>query len=306
MNNNEIAGMNPGMNQRIRSILLLAAITAVISSGAAGCVRGNGTPEDLLESVGGENKAALDSTVIMAGSTSMEQFANMAAESFMDRYSEMTVTVQFTGSSAGVEAVLAGRADIGNSSRDLKEKERASGAVAHVVAMDAIAVITDRGNKIPSLTVEQLSELYTGSVRNWQEIGGSDIPVVTVGREAGSGTRSTFEELLGIRDLCSYANELDSAGAVMARVAATPGAIGYVSFGILDDTVCVLAIDGIEAEVENVETGAYLLWQPYIMVTDGEINEQKDSVQRFFAYLWSEEGSQLIRKAGLIVPKSVD
>ena len=129
---------------------------------------------------------------------------------------------------------------------------------------------------------------------------------MTVGREAGSGTRSTFEELLGIRDLCSYANELDSAGAVMARVAATPGAIGYVSFGILDDTVCALAIDGIEAEVENVETGAYLLWQPYIMVTDGEINEQKDSVQRFFAYLWSEEGSQLIRKAGLIVPKSVD
>lgn len=285
---------------------LLAGLAAGMAVCAAGRHRSDIMPKDLLQSVDGENQAVRDSTVIMAGSTSMEQFANKAAESFMTRYPEITVTVQFTGSSAGVEAVLTGRADIGNSSRNLKEKETASGAVGHVVAMDGIAVITDTGNRIHALTVEQLSALYTGRVRNWQEIGGSDMPVVTVGREAGSGTRSTFEELLGIRDLCSYANELDSAGAVMARVAATPGAIGYVSFDILDDTVCALSIDGIEAAAENVETGTYLLWQPYILVTNGELKKQKDSVQKFFAYLWSEEGRQLIGEAGLIVPKRMD
>lgn len=285
---------------------LLAGLAAGMAVCAAGRHRSDIMPKDLLQSVDGENQAVRDSTVIMAGSTSMEQFANKAAESFMTRYPEITVTVQFTGSSAGVEAVLTGRADIGNSSRNLKEKETASGAVGHVVAMDGIAVITGTGNRIHALTVEQLSALYTGRVRNWQEIGGSDMPVVTVGREAGSGTRSTFEELLGIRDLCSYANELDSAGAVMARVAATPGAIGYVSFDILDDTVCALSIDGIEAAAENVETGTYLLWQPYILVTNGELKKQKDSVQKFFAYLWSEEGRQLIGEAGLIVPKRMD
>lgn len=298
--------MNPDMKKSVGMKWLLAGLAAGMAVCAAGRHRSDIMPKDLLQSVDGENQAVRDSTVIMAGSTSMEQFANKAAESFMTRYPEITVTVQFTGSSAGVEAVLTGRADIGNSSRNLKEKETASGAVGHVVAMDGIAVITGTGNRIHALTVEQLSALYTGRVRNWQEIGGSDMPVVTVGREAGSGTRSTFEELLGIRDLCSYANELDSAGAVMARVAATPGAIGYVSFDILDDTVCALSIDGIEAAAENVETGTYLLWQPYILVTNGELKKQKDSVQKFFAYLWSEEGRQLIGEAGLIVPKRMD
>lgn len=235
----------------------------------------------------------------------MEQFANLAAEGFMARYPELTVLVQFTGSSAGVEAVLAGRADIGNSSRSLREKEKASGAVEHMVALDGIAVITDTGNQVHSLTTEQLSDLYTRKVQNWQEVGGSDLPVVTVGREAGSGTRSTFEELLGVRDQCSYANELDSAGAVMARVAMTPGAVGYVSFAVLDDTVYALSIDGMEATAENVSTGSYRLWQPCIMVTDGELGEQKEPVQRFFAYLWSEEGMELIRSAGLVAPSKL-
>lgn len=290
------------MKKKIKNILLLLNMVTSVLIGTAGCGRVYMMPEDNLQSVEDENKRARESRIMIEGSTSMEQFANLAAEGFMDRYPEMTVTVQFTGSSAGVEAVLAGRADIGNSSRSLKEKEKAFGAVEYVVALDGIAVITDKGNKVCSLTTEQLSDLYTGKIRNWQEVGGSDLPVVTVGREAGSGTRSTFEELLDIRDLCSYANELDSAGAVMARVARTPGAVGYVSFALLDDTVCALAIDGARATVENVRTGTYRLWQPYVMVTDGEIRMQKEAVQRFFTYLWSEEGRELIRAAGLIVP----
>lgn len=286
-------------NIKMKSILICTLIG--LSWTLDGCGRAAGMDAGgLLQAVKNENQAARDGTIIMAGSTSMEQLANMAAESFMAKYPEITVTVEFTGSSAGVESVLAGRADIGNTSRNLKEEEKASGAVENIVAIDGIAVITDHANLVTSLTAEQLAGIYTGRIRNWRELGGRDLPIVTAGREAGSGTRSTFEQLLGIRDICLYANELDSAGAVLARVAAAPGAIGYVSFEVLDDTVAVLDIDGIEATEENVKAGDYFFWQPFIMVTDGEITGQREEVRKFFDYLHSEEGRELIQAAGLI------
>lgn len=291
------------MAKRIRAGLILAGITVCLAVSLGGCSTADGMAfRRLQRAVDNENKAVRDSTVILAGSTSMEKLANMAAEGCMAQYPDMTVTVEFTGSSAGVEAVLAGRADIGNSSRSLKEEEKAAGAVENMVAADGIAVITDPGNKVTSLTAGQLADIYTGKIRNWKEVGGTDTAVVVAGREAGSGTRSTFEELLGIRDKCRYANELDSVGAMAARVASTPGAVGYVSFAVLDDTVNALAIDGVEATEENVRTGDYRLWQPFIMVTYGEIGRQSEAVQRFFGYLQSEEGRRLIEKAGLIVP----
>lgn len=295
-----------GKRNIVKVRLLLIGLLTGVSGILYGCDDAADLAEGLRQAVEYENQAVRDSTIVMAGSTSMEQFANMAAESFMAAHPGITVTVEFTGSSAGVEAVLAGRADIGNSSRSLRQKEQVSGAVGNIIAIDGIAVVTDRANPVTSLTVEQLAGIYTGRIRNWNEVGGADIAIVVTGREAGSGTRNTFEGRLGIRDLCLYANELDSAGAVMARVAATPGAIGYVSFDVLNDMVAILSINGVEAAEKNVKAGDYLLWQPYIMVTDGEIDEQKESVRMFFDYLYSEEGKQLIRAAGLIVPDFYD
>ena len=139
-------------------------------------------------------------TVVMAGSTSMEKFANMLAECYREANPGVTVTAEFTGSSAGVQAVLSERADIGLSSRTLTTAEEASGAAAYVIAMDGIAVITDRDNPVTALTTKQLADIYTGQIRDWQELGGRKQPIVVAGREAGSGTRSAFEELLGISD----------------------------------------------------------------------------------------------------------
>lgn len=241
-------------------------------------------------------------TVVMAGSTSMEKFANMLAERYREVDPGMTVTAEFTGSSAGVQAVLVGRADIGISSRTLTAAEKASGAVAYVIAMDGIAVITDVDNPVMTMTLKQLTDIYTGQIRNWKELGGKEKPIVVVGREAGSGTRSAFEELLDIRDQCLYANELDSEGAVLARVAATPGAVGYVSFGILDDTVNALSLDGVKATEEKVKAGRYPLCRPFLMITKGELDGQHRQVQEIFAYLQTEEGRELLRSAGLIVP----
>ena len=245
---------------------------------------------------------ALTGTVTMAGSTSMEKFANALAESFMVKYPGVSVTAEFTGSSAGIASVLAGSVDIGNSSRNLKDEEKDLGAVENIVAIDGIAVITDRTNTITGISTEQLADIYTGRIRNWSEVGGQDEAIVVIGREAGSGTRSAFEELVKVKDMCTYANELDSMGAVMARVAATPGAIGYVSLDVLNDTVQALSLDGIEPTEENIRACHYLLGRPFIMVTKGEISAQSKAVQEIFAYLRSEEGQELIKKVGLIIP----
>lgn len=249
-----------------------------------------------------EGAADLSGTITMAGSTSMEKFANALAESFMAKYPGVTVTAEFTGSSAGIEAVLAGSVDIGNSSRSLKEEEKASGAVENIVAIDGIAVVTDPANTVTALTTEQLQDIYTGKVKNWSEVGGEDGAIVVVGREAGSGTRDAFEELLAIQDQCAYANELDSTGAVMAKVAATPGAIGYVSLDVLDDTVQTIALDDVEPTEENIKAGSYLLSRPFVMATNGETAEQSEAVQAMFDYLKSEEGQDLIKAVGLIIP----
>ena len=247
-----------------------------------------------------EAAAELSGSIIMAGSTSMEKFANALAEAFMEIHPDVSVQAEFTGSSAGVEAVLAGESDIGNSSRNLADDEKSAGAVENIVAIDGIAVVTDPANTASDLTKEQLVQIYTGEVKNWSEVGGEDLPIVVVGREAGSGTRGAFEEILEIEDMCQYANELDSTGAVMAKVASTPGAIGYVSLDVLDDTVKALKIGGVDANEENIKDGSYILSRPFVMATKGEISEQNELVQALFDYVYSAEGQELVKSVGLI------
>lgn len=247
-----------------------------------------------------EANADLSGSISMAGSTSMEKLANAAAESFMAKYPGVMVTAEFTGSSAGVEAVTAGSVDIGNSSRALKDSEKEAGAVENIVAIDGIAVVVDPANTVTGLTKQQLIDIYTGKVKNWSEVGGQDSVIIVVGREAGSGTRGAFEEILEVEDVCAYANELDSTGAVMAKVASTPGAIGYVSLDVIDETVTALALDEVEPTVENIKAGSYFLSRPFVMATVGEISEQKEEVQAFFDYLASEEGKEIIQAVGLI------
>lgn len=244
--------------------------------------------------------AELSGTITMAGSTSMEKLANAVAESFMAKYPGVTVTAEFTGSSAGIESLLAGSVNIGNASRALKDSEKESGAVENIVAIDGIAVVTDSANAVTDLTKEQLIGIYTGQTTNWSELGGEDAAIVVVGREAGSGTRGAFEELLEIEDQCAYANELDSTGAVMAKVASTPGAIGYVSLDVVDDTVKAFSLEGVEATADNIKAGNYFLSRPFVMATKGEISEQDALVQELFNYLASDEGKEVISAVGLI------
>ncbi|MBP3604717.1 MAG: phosphate ABC transporter substrate-binding protein [Lachnospiraceae bacterium] len=287
----------------MKSKKVLALVCAVaMTFGLTACGNKTTTETKTAQTETTETETAdLTGTISMAGSTSMEKLANAAAESFMEKYSGVTVTAEFTGSSAGVEAVLAGGVDIGNSSRALKDDEKGAGVVENIVAIDGIAVVVDPANTVADLTKEQLISIYKGGVKNWSEIGGEDAPIVVVGREAGSGTRGAFEELLEIEDACVYASELDSTGAVIAKVAATPGAIGYVSLDAINDSVTAVKLEGVEATAENIKAGNYFLCRPFVMATRGEISEQSETVQAWFEYLASDEGKEVIAAVGLIV-----
>mgnify|MGYP003252610008 FL=1 len=250
-----------------------------------------------------ETTAGLSGSISMVGSTSMEKLANALSEAFMEEHPDVTVTAEFVGSGAGIEAVTNGTADIGNSSRSLKDEEKAAGVVENVVAIDGIAVCVDPANEVADLTKEQLTNIYNGTVTNWKEVGGADEPIIVIGREAGSGTRGAFEELVDLVDGCKYANELDSTGAVIAKVASTPGAIGYASLDALDDSVKALSLEGVEATAENIKAGNYFLSRPFVMATKGEISEQNDLVQAWFDFVLGDEGQQVASEVGLITVK---
>ena len=277
--------------------------TANTASSAEASTVAESTVAASSEAAPAEATADLSGSISMVGSTSMEKFANALSEAFMEEYPEVTVTAEFVGSGAGIEAVTNGTADIGNSSRSLKDEEKAAGVVENVVAIDGIAVCVDPANEVADLTKEQLTNIYNGTVTNWKEVGGADEPIIVIGREAGSGTRGAFEELVDLKDACKYANELDSTGAVIAKVASTPGAIGYASLDALDDSVKALSLEGVEATAENIKAGNYFLSRPFVMATKGEISEQNDLVQAWFDFVLGDEGQQVASEVGLITVK---
>ncbi|MDF2886549.1 MAG: phosphate binding protein [Lacrimispora sp.] len=244
--------------------------------------------------------ADLKGSISMVGSTSMEKLATALSEVFMEKFPGVTVQAEFVGSGAGIEAVTNGAADIGNASRNLKDEEKSKGIVENIVAIDGIAIVTDPSNKAENLTKDQLIAIYSGTTTNWKDLGGSDQPIVVIGRESGSGTRSAFEELLKLEDKCKYSNELDSTGAVMAKVASTPGSIGYVSLDVLDKTVKTLKLENIDPTPENIKAGSYFLSRPFVMATKGDISKQNDNVKALFDYIHSDEGKELVKSVGLI------
>lgn len=272
----------------LTSTLIITTLVGCGSSGAGDNNTSNGNSQ-------------LSGSITMNGSTSMEKLSNSLAEVFMQKYPNVTVTAQFTGSSAGVEAVANKTVDIGNSSRNLKQEELDKGIIENIVALDGIAIITHPESTVSDLTLDQLKGIYNGTIKNWSEVGGEDMGIVVIGRESGSGTRGAFEEILELKDQCVYSQEIDSTGAVVGKVESTPGSIGYVSLDVIENSSAkVLNIDGSEPTSETIKSGEYKLSRPFVMATNGQISEQKPEVQELFNFLSSEEGKQLIEKVGLV------
>lgn len=279
------------------------AAVSLMTFGLVGCGSESPQSADAAEQGKNEESVELNGTIKLAGSTSMEKLCEAMSESFMEKNPGVTVTVEYTGSGAGLESLAAGSVDIGNASRGLKDEEKASGEVENIVAIDGIAVITNKSCSIKDVTSKDLAKIYTGEITDWAELGGEEQPIIVIGREAGSGTRDAFEELLEVKDVCAYAQELDSTGAVLAKVGTTPGAIGYVSLDVVDDTVSELKIDGVEPTEEEILAGNYMLQRPFVMATKGEISEQNELVQTWFNYINSDDGKEVIKQVGLIIPQ---
>ena len=303
------------MKNREKKMVAILTAATMVAAGVMGCgssdtnADANNSNDNTTqtESQATDNNTAdntdLSGSVTLAGSTSMEKLANAMNEAFMEKYPNVSATAEFTGSSAGIESLAAGSVDIGDASRALSDDEKGQGIVENIVAIDGIAVITDTDNTITDIKSEDLAKVYTGEITNWKDLGGKDEQIVVIGREAGSGTRDAFEELMDVKDSCKYAQELDSTGAVLAKVAATPGAVGYVSLDVLDDTVNGLKINSVEPTEENILAGTYVLQRPFVMATKGEISEQSEQVQAYFDFINSEDGQNVIKSVGLIIPQ---
>lgn len=246
----------------------------------------------------------LRGSLSLAGSTSMQKVCEALREAFMEQFPNVRVSVEYTGSSAGIEALNAKRCDIATSSRELKSAELQAGILPNVIAIDALAVILNPANPIASLTTDQLKAIYKGQLRSWKDCGGASEAIIAIGRENGSGSRSAFEELLSLKDSTRYAQELDSTGAVLAKVAATPGAIGYISLDVINDRVHSVALDDVSPTSDTVAQKRYPLVRPFIMATKGDISSQTPLVQAWFTYINSQEGKEIIKAAGLVLPSS--
>lgn len=239
----------------------------------------------------------LTGTVSMSGSTSMEKMAKALAESFNAKYPDVAIDIQLGGSSTGITNAQEGVSDIGNVSRDLKEDE--TGLVAHKVALDGIGVVVNLENPVEDLTMEQIAQIYTGEITNWSEVGGEDLEIYVVGREDGSGTRDAFESVTGVGENAQYDSLQTSTGAAKTTVATTPGAIGYVSFDSVDDTVKTLKVGGVEISTDTIKDGSYTLQRPFVMVTK-EGAELSDAAQAFLDYVLSDEGQEVCVQVGLV------
>jgi phosphate transport system substrate-binding protein len=235
--------------------------------------------------------------VSVVGSTSVQPFAEALAEEFMIGHSAEKIFIQGGGSTAGIQAVLTGAAQVGMSSRKLEESEKA--LIAVPIIYDAIAVIVHRTNPQDNLSMDQIRKIYAGKITRWKEVGGVDRAITVVTREEGSGTRETFQNLvMGKKEEISLgALVQDSNGAIRQVVADDPNAIGFISLGLVNDRVKALKIDGIEATVENVRAQRYKIVRPFLFVFK---SSPQGVAKDFLDYILSPKGQKLLMQEGLV------
>ena len=262
----------------------------------------NNTQVSDSDSAGNDTQETkLTGVVNTNGSTSMEKVVKALGEVFMEENGGVTVNYSGQGSGAGVEAAINETADIGLASRGLKDSEIENGAVAHIVALDGVAIVVNPENAVADLTVEQIARIFTGEVTNWSELGGADAPIAVYGREAGSGTRGAFEEIVGVVDTCVYANEYSSTGDMIGSVAGNPNAIGYASLSAVNDTVKAVKVNGVDCTEDTIKDGSYEIQRPFVMITKEGV-ALSAAAQAFLDYAMSGEAAEIIALAGAVAP----
>ncbi len=280
----------------VKAVLGIAAAAALAFS-LAGCGGQSSTSSN--SDSGSAASSELSGTISTNGSTSMEKVIGSLSEAFMNDNSGVTITYDATGSGTGVEAAKNGSADIGLASRNLKEEE--TGLTTKTVALDGIAIVVNANNGVKNLTVKQVSDIFTGKIKNWKEVGGKDLEISCIGRESGSGTRDGFESITETEGTCKLAQELTSTGAVITAVGSSDNAIGYASLSAVEgqDAVKAVTINGVECTEDTVQDGTYVIQRPFnFVLKDGA--ELSAQAQAFVDFATSDAAAQLIRDAGAV------
>ena len=235
-------------------------------------------------------------SLIIAGSTSVQPFAEVLAEEYMILHPGITIDVQGGGSAAGIMATQSGTTNIGMSSRMLAGDEMSLWSVE--IARDGLAIIINPDNPVTNLTIEQVRDIYSGKVSNWSVLGGKKSEIHVVTREDGSGTRSSFESLvMGKTEIMARAMVQDSNGAVRQLVGGDPYAIGFISLGLLDKTVKAVELDGVIPSREHVIDGSYNLSRPFLFLS---LKEPTGLSKDFIDFTLSDEGKKILNDQGLI------
>jgi phosphate transport system substrate-binding protein len=247
--------------------------------------------------LGGGCRRDPQKTVKLMGSTSIQPFAEELGREYEAKYADRKVQVEGGGSTAGIQAVADGLADIGTCSRDLKPDE-AGRFTPVVIARDGVAVVVNPANPVAELTTEQIRRIFAGTITNWKEVGGGDTKILLVTREEGSGTREAFTHLVMAKDqIARAALSQASNGAVKAMVKGDPGAIGYMSLGQVGHDLKSLKVDGEEPTAAGVLAGKYKLARPFLFVTKGAPGPD---ARAFIEFVLSAEGQKTLEGEGLI------
>ncbi|MBU5450595.1 phosphate ABC transporter substrate-binding protein [Acetivibrio sp. MSJd-27] len=290
------------MLKKLIGISLLGAAVLLTSCGDNGSTASGTTPT----STAATSDAA--SKIEVVGSTSVSPLIEKMAAEYNKTDANTKINIQAVGSSAGIKAAQDGTAQIGMSSRELKDSEKAQ-LTETKIAIDPIAVVTNPANGVENLTKDQIIGIFKGEIKNWKEVGGTDKPIVVVIREAGSGTRDAFEEIMKLTSekdgkkislVAQDAITADSNGAVKQNIATKENAIGYLSFGVVDDTVKGLSVDGVKPSTENVKNDTYLIKRPFLLVCKGEYDA---AAKKFVDFIMSDAGQKMVEADGYISAK---
>lgn len=288
--------------KRIRKVLVLVSLLLVLSVVFTGCANRDSSPQGIDELTGSKDTSSqLSGTINIVGSTSVTPVAESLGQEFSKLYKGVNIDVQGVGSTAGIKAAIDGTADIGMSSRNLKDEEKATGVKEYTIAYDGIVIAVHPNNPVEDLDMETIQKIFSGELTNWKELGGDDQEILVISREEGSGTRGAFEEILELQEKDGSGNTLsivkkdaliaDGNGAVKANIVSKENSIGYVSLSYLDEMVKGIKVEGVEATVDTIQKGEYKISRPFYMLT---MDEETDLIKAFIDFTLSDEGQKIV------------
>lgn len=243
-----------------------------------------------------KGKQPTQARVIIAGSTCMGRMLGALSDDY-NKTQNGWVQPQLGGTELGLQALRQGVCDIASCSRALTQQE-AAGIDSRLVALDAIAVAVHPSNPIADLSMRTLCDIYAGKITDWSQLGGQKMPIVVVGREAGSGTRSAFEAAIGLTEPAVHSQEHSETGMLRTAISAAPGAIGYLSFDYIDASVRQLSVDGVLPCEETVRSGQYPISRGFWLCT--RVGERRAAVLGFLDYATGSAGRRVIRSLGML------